>query len=353
MLYLLVVSPIGVTGAWLHSPNFKSSLFYAADYPYVAVPLGFNIFLYIFSALTLAALTYFCAFVLSLSAEYEKANAEKIRSERFKAELITNVSHDIRTPLTSIINYVDLLKALPIEREDFSEYVSVLDKKSARLKSLINGLMEASKAATGNIAVNMREIDLAEIVGQIAGEFDDQFAERELTFVFRRPGCAGGQSGCGAEEFRLRGTTGAAQRAASSAGVAGKQILQSSERSTDYFDADESVGRVTVNADSDLLWRVLENLFGNAVKYALPGTRIFAEIVLHDGKTILSLKNTSQNPIDMPADALTEQFIRGDRARQTDGNGLGLYIAKSLVELMGGRFTIRVTGDLFETEVLL
>ena len=266
--------------------------------PIDAVGSQLNLPLFLFSIFTLTALTYFCAFVLSLSARYEEANAEKVRAERFKAELITNVSHDIRTPLTSIISYVGLLKSLPVDREDFSGYVDVLDRKAARLKTLINDLMEASKAATGNIAVNLGRVGLSEIVGQIAWEFDDQFADRGLTFVLR---CSDGQA--------------------------------------------------PVLADGNHLWRVLENLFGNAAKYALPGTRVFAEIGPCGGQTVFSLKNTSQNPIDLPADELTEQFIRGDRVRRTDGSGLGLYIAKNLAELMGCRFTIRATGDLFEAEI--
>jgi len=258
-----------------------------------------NVLGLLISALAIIIMSYFCSIVLSLSAEYDEANAEKIRTERFKAELITNVSHDIRTPLTSIINYVDLLKALPVEMDDFKEYVSVLDRKSARLKTLISDLMDASKAATGNVAVNLQAVDLSEITGQIAGEFDDQFNERGLTYVFR-----------------------------------------------------QQEGQILVNADSNHLWRVLENLFGNAVKYSLPGTRVFAEINMRGGKAALSLKNTSKDPIDMPADDLTEQFIRGDRARHTDGSGLGLHIAKSLVELMGGSFEIRASGDLFEVEIV-
>ena len=260
---------------------------------------GLDISVALLLVFVLIGLTYFCAFVISLSARYEKANAEKIRAERFKAELITNVSHDIRTPLTSVINYVDLLKALPVEHEAFWEYVNVLDKKSARIKTLISDLMEASKAATGNVAVNLRELELSEIVGQIAGEFDGQFTERDLTLVLRQP-----------EQ------------------------------------------PVLVQADSGQLWRVFENLFGNAAKYALPKTRVFAEIALRDGRAVFSIKNTSQNPIELSGDALTEQFIRGDRARQTEGSGLGLHIAKSLVELMGGHFEIRASGDLFEAEIV-
>jgi len=292
--------PIGLLMALLTTGNLIFLIVIFLATPRGIISAWVNIPLLLLSIFTLAALNYFCAFVLSLSSEYDKANADKIRAERFKVELITNVSHDIRTPLTSIINYVDLLKALPVEREDFTEYVAVLDKKSARLKTLISDLMEASKAATGNIAVNMEELDLAEIVGQIAGEFDDQFAERKLTFVFRQ--------------------------------------------------ADE---KISTHADSNHLWRVFENLFSNAAKYALPGTRVFAEISPRDGKAVMSLKNTSENPIDMASDSLTEQFIRGDRARQAEGNGLGLYIAKSLTEIMGGELTVKVSGDLFEAEVSL
>jgi len=246
------------------------------------------------------ALSYFCAFVLGLSKDFEAANEEKLRAERFKAELITNVSHDIRTPLTSIISYVDLLKALPVEHDKFQEYIAVLDKKSARLSTLISDLMEASKAGTGNLPVHIEEIDLAEIAGQIAGEFDDGFARRGLTLVLRLP-----------EQ------------------------------------------PVLVRADPAHLWRVLENLFGNAAKHALQGTRVFAELNQCDEQIVFSLKNTSQNPIDLNDDALMEQFIRGDRARNTEGSGLGLYIAKSLMERMGGQLAIEVDGDLFTAKLAL
>ena len=273
-VYLFVICPIRALDMQLNLPGVLAVLF------------------------LLGALSYFCAFVLSLSERFEKANEEKLRAERFKSELITNVSHDIRTPLTSIINYVDLLKGLPVEHEKFHEYVGVLDKKSARLQTLISDLMEASKAGTGNLPVHIVEIDLGEILGQIAGEFDDSFAQHNLTLVLRLP-----------EQ------------------------------------------PVLARADAAHLWRVLENLFSNMVKYALPGTRAFAEISAHDEHSILSLKNTSQSPIDLADQELTEQFIRGDRARQTEGSGLGLYIAKSLMELMGGQLAIEVNGDLFVAEV--
>ncbi|MCL1847599.1 MAG: HAMP domain-containing histidine kinase [Coriobacteriia bacterium] len=258
------------------------------------------ILLMLFSSVMLLALDYFCSYVLSLVAEYEKANEDKVQAERFKTELITNVSHDIRTPLTSIISYVDLLKTLPVEQEEFSEYVGVLDRKSARLKTLIDDLMEASKAGTGNLPVDKEEIDLVEIVGQVAGEFEEQFAECELTLVLPQPDAA-----------------------------------------------------VLVWADSRHLWRALENLFSNAAKYALPGTRVFVEMTRGNGSSVvLIVRNISKEPIEVPVGALTEQFIRGDRARQTEGSGLGLYIAKSLMELMDGELRIQAIGDLFEVQLL-
>jgi len=272
---------------------FYLSFLYFYDIVLALAPFSLAVF-------TLIVLSYICSFVLTLSAEYDRANAEKIRSERFKAELITNVSHDIRTPLTAVISYVDLLKALPVENPEFTEYVEVLDKKTVRLKTLIDDLMEASKAGTGNLSVDPEEVDFSEITGQVAGEFDELFTERKLTFVFRQP---------------------------------------------DY--------PVLVLADRRHLWRALENIFGNAAKYAMPGTRVFIEIVVDGDAAVLSLKNVSSAPIDFPAGVLTEQFIRGDRARQTEGNGLGLYIAKSLVELMGGEFTVSASGDLFEVEIRL
>jgi len=252
-----------------------------------------------FSALTLIASTYFAAFLLNLSSKYDLANAEKIRAERLKSELITNVSHDIRTPLTSLINYVDLLNKLPLQGEA-AAYVSVLDQKSTRLKMLIDDLMEASKAGTGNVKIELQTVNLSEIVGQAAGEFEEELKERKLTLVFHQP-----------------------------------------------------EGAIFVSADSRHLWRVLENLFSNAAKYACPGTRIFVRIDLtREGKPLFALQNTSEAPLDTAGEALTEQFIRGDRARYSEGSGLGLYIAKNLVELMGGQFTIRTKGDLFEAEIV-
>ena len=251
------------------------------------------------AAASLVALNYFAVYLQNLASQYEKANIEKIQAERFKSELITNVSHDIRTPLTSIINYVDLLKTQPLAGKA-EDYVGVLEKKSARLKVLIDDLMEASKVGTGNVALNWEKINFSELLGQIAGEFDEAFAQQGLSLVLREP----------------------------------EQTLY-------------------ITADSRHLWRILENLFSNGGKYSLGGTRVFAEIKQAEKGITFSLKNTSKNPIELGEEALAQQFIRGDLARESEGSGLGLYIAKSLVELMDGQFSIGVSGDQFEVSFFL
>jgi signal transduction histidine kinase len=257
-----------------------------------------NTWLALFLAFVLAALTYFAVFVLHLSKEYEAVNQEKIRAERFKAELITNVSHDMKTPLTSIINYVGLLKNLPIEQAQFSDYVGILEEKSLRLKRLIADVLEASKVGTGNVAMYLQTVNLTEMLGQVLGEFDEDFTAKNLILVYRQP--------------------------------------------------DEAVN---IQADVEHLYRVLENLLSNALKYTLTGTRVFATLSVSSDSAKLQLANTSKTPIELTGVQLTEQFIRGDKARQTEGSGLGLYIAKSLVELMNAEFDIRIIGDLFEVDL--
>ena len=253
----------------------------------------------LFSLFGICVLTYYATYLLNLSKEYDKVNADKIRSERFKSELITNVSHDIKTPLTSIINYVDLLKNEDLQGQA-AEHLQVLERKSARLKVLIDDLMEASKAGTGNLKVDLQELDLGEIVGQVAGEFYDSFTARGLALVIRQP--------------------------------------------------DDTV---TIRFDSRHLYRTLENLFSNAAKYALEGTRVFAEISQQDDKIMFSLQNTARDPIELSGIDVTEQFMRGDKSRQTEGSGLGLYIAKSLAELCGASMSVNVIGDLFCVEIIL
>ncbi|MCL2746688.1 MAG: HAMP domain-containing histidine kinase [Coriobacteriia bacterium] len=263
------------------------------------------------AAFLILSVAYLNSFLSTLSAQYEAANQEMLRAERFKSELITNVSHDIQTPLTSIINYTDLLQDLSVEdlrfNEKYAEYTEVLTRKSARLKTLTKDLVEASKAATGNLPVNMQTVNLVEVIWQVAGEFDDQFSDKDLAFVF-----------------------------------------------------DPVRDQCLIKADPRHLWRILENLFGNAAKYSLAGTRVFAELTFPPDADLsgdtemfkLSLKNTSAEHLDQIAGELTEQFMRGDKSRHTEGSGLGLYIAKSLTELTDGQLKVRVSGDQFEAILL-
>jgi len=276
------------------------------------------------AVLVIGVFTYYAVHMISLAEEYDIAAADKIRAERFKSELITNVSHDIKTPLTSIINYVNLLNSQGLEGQA-AEYVEVLTRKSARLKVLIDDLMDASKAGTGNVPVEIQEIDLAEMVGQVAGEFEDAFEKSGLTLVIRQPK------------------------------IPRPKNPDNNSEGLEVDRPDTQSAPLRVYADNRHLYRALENLFSNAAKYGLGGTRVFAEIfpLLREGRIQFALQNTSAMPIEMSGRELTEQFIRGDMARHTEGSGLGLYIAKSLVELMGGRLDIRVIGDLFRVEVEL
>ena len=226
------------------------------------------------------------------------AAREQLKSERMKTELITNVSHDIKTPLTSIINYVDLLQK-PHTPEDQEKYLEVLDRQSQRLKKLIDDLMEMSKASTGNLAVDITRVDAAEAVNQALGEFADKLDKAELYPVFRQP-----------------------------------------------------EGPILMMADGRLVWRVMSNLLSNAVKYALPGTRLYVDLQKLDSKVILSLKNISREELNVQADELLERFVRGDASRNTEGSGLGLNIAQSLMELQKGQLQILVDGDLFKVTLI-
>lgn len=258
-----------------------------------------HLILSFFLGLLFAVLTFLMDFILKEDQNYEQANQEKLRAERFKAELITNMSHDLKTPLTSLINYVDLLKKLPIEDIKVKEYTEVLDRKSLRLKHLITDLLEASKIGTGNIQLNFETINVSEMLGQVSGEFEEEFLDNQL-----------------------------------------KLILRFSEHP--YF----------ISIDSEHFWRVIENLLSNCLKYSLKQTRVFLEIGEKEDQVNIQIKNTSKVPIDIESSELTEQFIRGDRARLQDGHGLGLYISKNLVELMGGQFKVEVNGDLFSAQII-
>ena len=226
------------------------------------------------------------------------AAQKQLKSERMKTELITNVSHDIKTPLTSIINYVDLLQK-PHSPEEAEQYLEVLERQSLRLKKLIDDLMDMSKANTGNMQVDITTVDAVESVNQALGEFSDKLDKAMLMPVFRH---------------------------------------------------DED--RMPMRADGRLVWRVLSNLLSNAVKYAMPGTRLYIDLMSLEGKVVLSLKNISREELNIDADELMERFVRGDDSRNTEGSGLGLNIAKSLMELQKGQLQLLVDGDLFKVTLI-
>lgn len=228
---------------------------------------------------------------------------DSTKNERMKANLITNVSHDIKTPLTSIINYVNLIKREDIENERVKNYVRILDEKSQRLKQLTEDLVEASKVSSGNVKLDMQQIDLVELVCQTGGEFNEKFESKELTIVTKLPHNA-----------------------------------------------------VYIYSDGRQLYRVIENLYNNVAKYALEKTRVYVDVQSDGDEAVFSIKNVSEKvlPVDNSSvDDLTERFIRGDVSRTTEGSGLGLSIAKNLTTLMGGRFGISVDGDLFKAEIVL
>lgn len=230
------------------------------------------------------------------------ANAveESLKSERMKTELITNVSHDIKTPLTSIINYVDLLEKEKLDNEKAGEYIQVLDRQSARLKKLIQDLIDASKASTGNIDVTLEKTDVNVVINQALGEFEDKLAVRSI-----------------------------------------KTIIKSDKE--EYF----------VIADGRHLWRVMENLINNIVKYALEGSRVYIDVKEQDEYISVTFKNISKEELNISGDELMERFVRGDSSRNTEGSGLGLSIARSLMELQKGKMEIIVDGDLFKVVLLL
>lgn len=227
-----------------------------------------------------------------------KAVAKQMKSERLKTELITNVSHDIKTPLTSIINYVDLLQKPHTEAEQV-QYLEVLDRQAKGLKRLTENLVEASKASTGNMAVTLEATSVRELLNQALEEYRPKLEAGKL-----------------------------------------EPVLDLSED-------------MTVMADGKLLWRVLDNLFGNTIKYAMPGTRVYVTGRRDGSQAVLAVKNISREPLNMDAEELMERFVRGDSARHTEGSGLGLHIARSLVALQNGRFELTVDGDFFKAEVFL
>lgn len=233
-----------------------------------------------------------------LSDVVQVAAQKQMKSERMRTELITNVSHDIKTPLTSIINYVDLLQK-PHNEEEGEKYLEVLSRQSARMKRLIDDLIELSKASTGNIPVNLTKIDAVETVNQALGEFTDKLSAAELMPKFCEP-----------EE------------------------------------------PIYIRADGRLVWRAMSNLLSNAVKYALPGTRLYIDMVAVDGKACISFKNISRDPLNISAEELMERFVRGEASRNQEGSGLGLNIAQSMMELQHGSLELLVDGDLFKATLI-
>lgn len=236
----------------------------------------------------------------NISNGFETAIEESMKSERMKTELITNVSHDIKTPLTSIINYVDLLKKENIENEKAKEYLDILDSKSQRLKRLTEDLVEASKASSGNLKLDLKQINIVELINQASGEFEDKFKDKKL------------------------------------------DIITNFEKPT-----------INIKADSRYMYRVIENLFSNVSKYALDGSRVYIDVKKENNEAKIEIKNISKERLNITEEELMQRFVRGDKSRTTEGSGLGLAIARSLVVLQGGKFECKIDGDLFKIEITM
>ena len=229
---------------------------------------------------------------------FHMAVEEAMKNERLKTDLITNVSHDIKTPLTSIINYVAILKQSDIADPKIQGYLDILEAKAQRLKTLTEDVVEASKVSSGNISLEYMDVDLVEMIQQTEGEMAEKFEARNLKMIVNLP-------------------------------------------------AEPAV----VHVDGRRMWRALENIFGNAAKYAMPGTRVYADLKLEEDTVDLSLKNVSEHQLNISADELTERFIRGDLSRSSEGSGLGLSIAQSLTTMQGGTFNLYLDGDLFRVNI--
>lgn len=229
---------------------------------------------------------------------YKNSLEEQIKSERLKSELITNVSHDLKTPLTSMVNYVDLLKKEDLSKEEIQGYVGILDRKTQRLKTLIEDLFEASKVASGSVELNIERIDVAALLKQALGEFDEKIISSSLVFKVNIPS-----------------------------------------------------HKVYSDLDGKKTWRVFENLINNALKYSQPNTRVYIDLLEMQDKVIITVKNISSYEMNFNVEEIFERFKRGDESRNTEGSGLGLAIAKSIVELQGGKLDIEIDGDLFKAIV--
>jgi signal transduction histidine kinase len=234
----------------------------------------------------------------SISDGMSRAVEERMKSEHFRTELISNVSHDIKTPLTTIISYINLLQQEKFESEAAAKYLATLDRQSTRLKKLMEDLLEISKASTGNMTIVSAPCELEVLLEQALGEYEERMQAAGLVPVLH--------------------------------------ITPPSP---------------VILADGQLLWRVFDNLLSNAVKYAMPGTRVYLDMSVENGYATLLFRNISKEELNIPATDLLERFVRGDRSRHTEGSGLGLSIAQSLTELMGGELSLEIDGDLFKVTV--
>ncbi|MBQ7398429.1 MAG: sensor histidine kinase, partial [Clostridia bacterium] len=234
----------------------------------------------------------------SISEGMSRAVEERMKSEHFRTELISNVSHDIKTPLTTIISYINLLQQEKFESEAAGKYLATLDRQSTRLKKLMEDLLEISKASTGNMSIVPAPCELEVLLSQALGEYEERMAKADLIPVLH---------------------------------IASPSPV--------------------ILADGQLLWRVFDNLLSNAVKYAMPGTRVYLDLTQEEGYATLLFRNISKEELNVPAADLLERFVRGDRSRHSEGSGLGLSIAQSLTELMGGELSLDIDGDLFKVSL--
>ncbi|NMM64775.1 sensor histidine kinase [Clostridium sp. P21] len=234
----------------------------------------------------------------NIKSGYKKSLQSQVKSERLKSELITNVSHDLKTPLTSIINYVNLLKKEGLSEDEIKGYIGVLDRKAERLKVLIEDLFEAAKVSSGSVELNIEKVDVAALLEQSIAELDEKIKKASLT-------------------LRVK--------------YSNKHIY--------------------ANLDGKKTWRVFENLINNIIKYSAPNTRVYIDLIEEDNKILIVMKNISSYEMDFDAEEIFERFKRGDKSRNTEGSGLGLAIAKSIVELQGGKLNIEIDGDLFKAIV--
>lgn len=236
--------------------------------------------------------------LVKIQSGFSRAVEEEVKSQKMKTELITNVSHDLKTPLTAITTYIELLKEEDLTREQQKEYLAVLEKKALRLKTLIEDLFEVSKASSGNVTLNLQEVDIGNLIRQVYLEYEDKVEEADLIFRFRMP--------------------------------------------------DE---KIVLKLDSQKTYRIFENLYTNIIKYAMPHTRVYVNLEQAEDEIVIELKNMSRVELNIPAESLTERFVRGDSSRNTEGSGLGLAIARSFVELQQGEMKVDIDGDLFKVTI--